>query len=355
MREPVLTRRVVRLLEKRGSLTWRDLLRLTRAKKGSLSYVLRRLRKRGVVEYRDGRFQLSDMSWKHFYYSDVLEVLKRAEGELIQATPLGDLIVFGEGGPWFNLKSRSLNLALGDRIRSKGKVIDVSELPEDLRRKLAALHYLVFEIMPFLTIRLRDELMFFRELAAHLSLPKNMQEMVLEYKKRLTDFLTLCGRILFKGFSDVDELSKCFAYVCRDFMVEDRDGLMNVLGFLHDLVLPNAGEEEREEISKLYKYLVEREHIDVYSEYLEVLTSLPPIVYMVPVGFKGYITKAAEMEAKIYGVNYWKRIAEIVGAEHMAPSLLAFEGLKGSYPTPLLASLIITIRSARILKEEIRS
>ena len=301
MREPILTRKVVKLLEKKGALTWNDLLRLTKAKKGSLSYVLKRLRERGVVEYRDGRFQLSDMSWKRFYYSDILELLKKAEGKLIQATPLGDLIVFGEGGPWFDLGDRSLYLALGDRPRGKGAEVDISELPEDLRRKLAILHYLVFDIIPFLTIRLRDELMFFRELAALLSLPKNMQEMVLEYRRRLTDFLMLCGRMLFQGFSeeDVDKLSECFTYICKDFIVGDRDGLMNILEFLHDLVLPNAEERDRREISELYKYLMKREHIDIYSEYLEVLASLPPIVYMVPVGFKGYMTKAAETEAKI--------------------------------------------------------
>lgn len=329
--------KILRALAERDGLTKEDLARVVRDRNLAVKYRKELLRAGFIHQDEDDRFHLAARSYEWLYFSEVLELFEQAvlkgKGRLLLEETC-DIRVFEKDAP--HVEGLSLKLgALGDLFR-------LEELSEDDRRLIAEIMALNNVEVRRSALLLREAILEVRKRMVLLSFPEDRRSLVFDYDDKLSEFLTLCLRILYTkhpkyGESNkrflalMDEVGRSLRQKLRDpgerrrwkFIIEryglpprrfgeqvfedvisalvklikeetisDRNSLLDCIRIYLEECEKLVDGEERSRLHELYHYLTEdRERLNAYCEFLGRLAGLPREIYIVPIGFRGYIRK----------------------------------------------------------------
>ena len=287
-----------------------------------------------IYQDENDRFHLMARSWELLYVYQVFklfeEVLTKAKGAIFVKEP----------GVIRLLEKRQEGVMpdLLDKILEGGLSRDDGLLFNELAMNLLAIHRDC--------LSLRESIMEMRRRLALLSFPEDKRELILRYREDLLEFLRLCYRIKFTKHPEYAEINKRLieeinrqneilrrrlekdpkmrkryaffierlgkpskrserkmfeeaaevkARLVADELITDRNLLLEDLDLLFKESRKLASGREKTKLNQLYRRLHDRRQLDAYCEFLGRLTSLPREVYIVPVGFKGYIRKFIEI------------------------------------------------------------
>ena len=259
-----------------------------------------------IYQDENDRFHLMARSWELLYVYQVFklfeEVLTKAKGTIFVKEPgVIRLLEKGQEGVMPDLL---------DKILEGGLSRDDGLLFNELAMNLLAIHRDC--------LSLRESIMEMRRRLALLSFPEDKRELILRYREDLLEFLRLCYRIKFTKHPEYAEINKQFieemgkpskrsekkmfeeaaevkARLVADELITDRNLLLEDLDLLFKESRKLASGREKTKLNQLYRRLHDRRRLDAYCEFLGRLTSLPREVYIVPVGFKGYLAKFIEI------------------------------------------------------------
>ena len=287
-----------------------------------------------IYQDENDRFHLMARSWELLYVYQVFklfeEVLTKAKGAIFVKEP----------GVIRLLEKRQEGVMpdLLDKILEGGLSRDDGLLFNELAMNLLAIHRDC--------LSLRESIMEMRRRLALLSFPEDKRELILRYREDLLEFLRLCYRIKFTKHPEYAEINKRLieeinrqneilrrrlekdpkmrkryaffierlgkpskrserkmfeeaaevkARLVADELITDRNLLLEDLDLLFKESRKLASGREKTKLNQLYRRLHDRKRLDAYCEFLGRLTSLPREVYIIPVGFKGYLAKFIEI------------------------------------------------------------
>ncbi|RLF37568.1 MAG: hypothetical protein DRN03_02135 [Thermoplasmata archaeon] len=377
--------KILAALARKDGLRKEDLAKEVGDRTLAIKYRKELLRLGLISQDENDRFHLVAKSWELLYVYEVLklfeEVVLKAKGTIIVKEP-GVIHILDKSAPivvGFNLSMESLSDFFEDVIKDG--------LSEDDKLLFGEILCLNNQELHRATCLLRETLMEIRRKIVLLSFPKTKRELILSYRESLLEFLRLCYRIMFTKHPEYAEINKRLieeinrqneilrrrlekdpkmrkryaffierlgkpskrserkmfeeaaevkARLVADELITDRNLLLEDLDLLFKESRKLASGREKTKLNQLYRRLHDRRRLDAYCEFLGRLTSLPREVYLVPVGFKGYIRKFIEIAstgAKMTGdktFESWLRKTEesVYTRLRMAVSPLILRGIE---------------------------
>ena len=336
--------KILAFLSKNDGASKSDLVEAVRSAELAIKYRKDLIRWGLIYQDENDRFHLVAKSWKLLYVYEVLklfeEVVFKAKGTIIVKEP-GVIHILDKSAPivvGFNLSMESLSDFFEDVIKDG--------LSEDDKLLFGEILFLNNRELYRVTCLLRETLMEIRRKVVLLSFPKSKRELILSYRENLLEFLRLCYRIMFTKHPEYAEINKQFieeinrqnkilrqqlerdpkmmkryaffikrlgkpskkserkmfeevveakARFVADELITDRNSLLEDVNLLFKESRKLASGREKTKLNELYRRLHDRKQLDAYCEFLGRLTSLPREVYIVPVGFKGYLAKFIEI------------------------------------------------------------
>ncbi|RLF08777.1 MAG: hypothetical protein DRJ62_07925 [Thermoprotei archaeon] len=299
-----------------------------------------------ICQDEEDRFHLTARSWRLLYAYQVLrlfeEAVKKTKGTL-HVLETGDIRVFGEGAP----HAIGFTLRMGELSESLEEVVE-GGLSEDDRLLYAMAMALINIELNRAAGLLRETIIEARRRIVLLTFPKDKRELISRYRGTLLAFLKLCNRILFtrhpryaeenkRFIEEMDELGevirkrledpktrRIYAFflerlgkppkrlgrkmfeelvaartsLIEEELIRDRGSLLWEVESFFKECRGMAGKRERDELNKLYRKLHDEKGLDAYCEFRGRLSSLPEEIYLIPIGFKGYLRKFIKIASK---------------------------------------------------------
>ena len=356
--------KILAFLSKKDGASKGDLVKAVGSAELAIKYRKDLIRWGLIYQDENDRFHLTARSWRLLYAYQVLrlfeEVVKKAKGTL-HILETGDIRVFGEGAP----HAVGFTLRMGKLSEFLEEVVE-GGLSEDDRLLCAMVMALINIELSRTAGLLRETIMEARRRIVLLTFSKDKRELISRYRGTLLAFLRLCNRILFTrrpryaeknkrfieemdglgeairkrlkdpktrrvydfflerlgkppkrlGRKMFEELVDARASLIEEELIRDRRSLLWEVESLFKECRGIAGKKERDELNKLYRKLHDEKALDAYCEFRGRLSSLPEEIYLIPIGFKGYLAKfveAASKGAEMTGdkiFNSWLKEAE---------------------------------------------
>ncbi|RLG93052.1 hypothetical protein DRO37_08805 [Candidatus Bathyarchaeota archaeon] len=303
---------ILKAIAEKGGLTNEDIKKVVGNRNLAVQY-RRKLVEDGLI-YRDedGIYRLTASSWRMLYLYNVSKLIedavKRGNREFSEVLESGDIMVFEDGAPRFRYEDGSIYFGkLSEEVEKW-----LYQRPHDYLERITPLHALAFGEISRAAALLRRKIMEFRENMVLATLPEEKRKSITQYRKDLRSFLELCSAILVRRLKKMikklfEKLSKKeletltlaleegITYYHEDLLIRDRRSLITTLKDLYEKCIPYANRNEKAKLTRLYRRLVEHKPIDAFVKFLGEVNSLPRMVYIIPIGFKGYLLKFGKL------------------------------------------------------------